>query len=404
MIRATAAGPSAPAPARIPPFHEDLEDLVKPLSTRLGRTEPSATIAVSDRARVLKAQGRDIIALAGGDRTSRRRRTSSRRPRRRCARATHYPPSRGRPALVEAIAAKLERENRVLETPKQIVVTPGAKWALFVALAALVNPGDEVIILDPAWVSYAPMVGLNDAVPVAVALPSADNYWITEARLRSALSERSKVLLVNSPNNPTGRVLNRGEIDAIVRVATEADLYVISDEIYEHLLFDGATHHSLAAEPGMAERTVVINGFSKAYAMTGWRLGWLAAPESIATLAMNLHSQGVTSASSFAMAAGVAALNGPQDCVAEMRAAYADRRRFMVTPQDRQDRYPAPDGAFSLFHLPEHGPHSSPSRRNLEPATSRPSGIAFGRASGATCGSRSPPAVSGRPSAWRPNL
>jgi aspartate aminotransferase len=359
---------------------------VKPLSTRLGRTEPSATIAVSDRARVLKAQGRDIIALAGGDPdfpTPAHIVEAAEAAMR--AGDTHYPPSRGRPALVEAIAAKLERENRVLVTPKQIVVTPGAKWALFVALAALVNPGDEVIILDPAWVSYAPMVGLNDAVPVAVALPSADNYWITEARLRSALSERSKVLLVNSPNNPTGRVLNRAEIDAIVRVATEADLYVISDEIYEHILFDGATHLSLAAEPGMAERTVVINGFSKAYAMTGWRLGWLAAPESIATLAMNLHSQGVTSASSFAMAAGVAALNGPQDCIAEMRAAYADRRRFMVEALNGIDgiECQAPDGAFYLFpRFPNTGLDSLALAEELLEAgdIAAVPGIAFGRA------------------------
>lgn len=325
---------------------------MKPLSTRLGRTEPSATLAVSDRARVLRAQGRDVIALAGGDPdfpTPGHIVEAAEAAMR--AGDTHYPPSRGRPALVDAIVAKLERENGVRIEPGQVVVTPGAKWALFIALAALVNPGDEVVVLDPSWVSYAPMIGLNDAVPVPVELPASDDYWVTEARLRAALTERSKVLLVNTPNNPTGRVLARDEIDAIVRVATSADLYVISDEIYEHLVFDGAVHHSLAAEPGMAGRTVTINGFSKAYAMTGWRLGWLAAPEEVATLALNLHGQGVTSASSFAMAAGVAALNGPQDCVAEMVAAYADRRRFMVEALGaiRGIDCRAPDGAFYLF-------------------------------------------------------
>lgn len=325
---------------------------MKPLSTRLGRTEPSATIAVSDRARVLRSQGRDVIALAGGDPdypTPRHIVEAAEAAMR--AGDTHYPPARGRPALIEAIIGKLERENGVHATPGQVIVTPGAKWALFVALAALVNPGDEVLILEPAWVSYAPMVALNDAVPVPVELPSSDAYWITEARLRAALTPRTKALLVNSPNNPTGRVLNRAEIDAIVKVATEADLYVISDEIYEHLLYDGAVHRSLAAEPGMADRTIVINGFSKAYAMTGWRLGWLAAPEPIAMLAMNLHSQGVTSASSFAMAAGIAALNGPQDCVAEMVAGYAARRRFMVDALNAIDgiECEAPDGAFYLF-------------------------------------------------------
>ncbi len=325
---------------------------MKPLSIRLGRTEPSATLAVSDKARVLKAQGRDVVALAGGDPdfpTPRHIVEAAEAAMR--AGDTHYPPSRGRPQLVEAICAKLARENGVAAKPNQVIVTPGAKWALYVALAALVDPGDEVVTLDPSWVSYAPMIGLNDAVPVAVDLPAADGYRITEARLRAALSERSKAILVNSPNNPTGRVLERDEIDAIVRVAIEHDLYVISDEIYEHLVFDGATHTSLAVEPGMAERTIIVNGFSKSYAMTGWRLGWLAAPAEIATLALNLHGQAVTSAASFAMAAGVAALEGPQDCIAEMVAAYAERRRFMVDALASIDgiECAAPDGAFYLF-------------------------------------------------------
>jgi aspartate aminotransferase len=325
---------------------------VKPLSTRLGRTEPSATLAVSDRARVLRAQGRDVIALAGGDPdfpTPAHVVEAAEAALR--AGDTHYPPSRGRPALVEAIVAKLERENGVRVRPNQVIVTPGAKWALYIALAALVNPGDEVVLLDPSWVSYAPMVALNDGVPVPIDLPAADDYWITEARLRSAITERTKAILVNSPNNPTGRLLAREEVDAIVRVATDADLYVISDEIYEHLVYEGGTHRSLAAEPGMADRTITVNGFSKAYAMTGWRLGWMAAPEGIATLALNLHSQGVSSASSFAMAAGVAALEGPQDCVAEMVEAYAARRRFMVEALNAIDgiECAAPDGAFYLF-------------------------------------------------------
>ena len=379
---------SAPvlSPAGCCPNHPDLEDPVKPLSTRLGQTEPSATIAVSDRARVLRAQGRDIIALAGGDPdfpTPRHIVEAAEAALR--AGDTHYPPARGRPALLEAIVDKLERENGVRVRPNQVIVTPGAKWALFIALAALVNPGDEVIVLDPSWVSYGPMVGLNDARAVRVALPAADDYRITEARLRAALSERSKVLLVNSPNNPTGRVLSREEIDAILRVATEADLYVISDEIYEHLVFDGAIHRSLAAEPGMAGRTVIINGFSKAYAMTGWRLGWLAAPEPIATLAMNLHSQGVTSASSFAMSAGVAALTGSQECVTEMVAAYAERRRFMVEALNAIEGIEcrAPDGAFYLFpRFPNSGLDSiALAERLLEQGDiAAVPGIAFGKA------------------------
>ncbi|HEY6057363.1 MAG TPA: pyridoxal phosphate-dependent aminotransferase [Candidatus Limnocylindrales bacterium] len=325
---------------------------MKPLSKRLGRTEPSATLAVSDRARELRAQGRDVIALAGGDPdfpTPAHIVEAAAAAMR--AGDTHYPPTRGRPALVEAIVEKLERDNGVRVRPSQVIVTPGAKWALYIALAALVDPGDEVLILDPAWVSYAPMVGLNDAVPVHVALPSADGHRVTEPRLRAALTERTKAILVNSPGNPTGRVLGPDEIAAIVAVATSEDLYVVSDEIYEKLVFDGHAHRSIAAEPGMAERTAVVNGFSKAYAMTGWRLGWLAAPEPVAALAMNLHSQGVTAAASFAMAGGVAALRGPQECVAEMVEAYAARRSFVVRALNEIAgiECAAPEGAFYLF-------------------------------------------------------
>ena len=325
---------------------------MKSLSKRLGRTEPSATLAVSERARKLRAEGRDIVALAGGDPdfpTPPHIIEAAEAAMR--AGDTHYPPSRGRPALVEAIVDKLSRENGLTVRPSQVVVTPGAKWALFVAIAALVDPGDEIVILDPSWVSYAPMVGLNDAVPVNVPLDPDDGYRITEAALAAAVSERTKAILVNSPGNPTGRILTADESAAIAAVARREDLYIISDEIYEKLVFDGATHRSVSAEPGMAERTIVVNGFSKAYAMTGWRLGWLAAPEAVATLALNLHSQGVTSAASFSMAGGVAALTGPQDCVSEMVAAYASRRSFMVDALNAIDgiRCAAPDGAFYLF-------------------------------------------------------
>ncbi|HYN88667.1 MAG TPA: pyridoxal phosphate-dependent aminotransferase [Ardenticatenaceae bacterium] len=325
---------------------------MKPLSQRLQSIPPSATVAVSDRARQLRAEGRDVIALAGGD-------PDFPTPRHimdaaiaaMLAGETNYPPARGKPALIEAIAAKLERENGVRVTANQVIVTPGGKWSLYIAVTALVNAGDEVLILDPSWVSYAPIVTLNGATPVHVRLPNEENFRVSEELLRAAITERTKLLIVNSPNNPTGRVLTRAEIDAIVRVATEYDLYVVSDEIYEHLVFDGAVHYSLAAQPGMAERTITVNGFSKAYAMTGWRLGWLAAPEPVSRLALKLQTQSVTSAASFAMAGGVAALTGLQDCVHEMVAADAERRRFML---DALNAIPGIEctpieGAFYLF-------------------------------------------------------
>lgn len=322
------------------------------LSQLLQNIPPSATVAVSDKARELKRQGRDVIALAGGDPDfATPKHIMDAASEALYAGDTHYSSARGKPGLVDAVVDKLERENNVTVTPEQVVITPGGKWALYISIASLVNPGDEVLILDPSWVSYDPIAVLNGATPVHVTLPSADNFRISEELLSEHVTERSKVLIVNSPNNPTGRVLTRDEIDAIVAVATEHDLYVVSDEIYEHLLYDDAKHYCLAAEPGMAERTIVINGFSKAYAMTGWRLGWLAAPQPVAKLALKLQSQSITTATSFGMVGGVAALNGPQDAVYEMLAAYAERRRFLLDALADIEGIDCPpiEGAFYLF-------------------------------------------------------
>jgi aspartate aminotransferase len=326
---------------------------MKPLSTLIQTVPPSPTTTMMQKGRELKAAGHDVVNLAGGepdfatlDHIVQAAFGAIQ------AGDTHYPPSFGTPALLEAISAKLARENQIHGVqPSQIMVTPGAKWALYAAIAAVVDPGDEVLVLDPSWVSYAPIVVLNRALPVRVPLPSSDNFTITEALLRAHITERTKLLMVNSPCNPTGRVLTQDEITAIVNVATAFDLYVLSDEIYEHIVYGAAVHHSLAAEPGMAERTIIINGFSKAYAMTGWRLGWLAGPAAVVKLARALQTHSAQSAASFTMAAGVAALNGPQEHVRMMTAAYAERRRFVL---DAFEEIPgiecAPiEGAFYVF-------------------------------------------------------
>lgn len=325
---------------------------MKPLSSLVSSIAPSVTAMMMQKGRELARAGVEVINLAGGE-------PDFATPPHIVEAAyaalragdTHYPPTFGTPELLEAIVAKLARENDVHVNPTQVLVTPGAKWALYAALAALLDPGDEVMLLDPAWVSYAPMVELHRGIPVRVALQSAEGFSITPELLRAQVSPRTKVIMVNSPNNPTGRVLTASESDAIVQVAIEHDLYVLSDEIYEHIIFEGNKHVSLAAQPGMAERTITVNGFSKAYAMTGWRLGWLAAPPAIAQLARTYQTQSVTSAASFTMAAGVAALNGPQECVHEMTAAYDARRRFML---DALEEIPgiecAPiEGAFYVF-------------------------------------------------------
>lgn len=306
---------------------------MKALSHVLSEVPPSATMAINDKAKALQAAGEDVISLAGGD-------PDFDTPPHIVEAAfaaieagrTHYPaPTKGIPVLLEAVAEKMARENDVHVDPDtEVVVTPGSKWALNLALAALVNPGDEVLYLEPVWVSYPPMIRIAGGTPVAVTLPDATNFTITEELLRAQIGERTKVLMVNSPCNPSGRVLTRAEVEAIVRVTTEEDLYVISDEVYEKLTFDGRRHLSLAAQPGMAERTVTVNGLSKGYAMTGWRLGWLVGPAPILKLAARMHSQTVTSAATFTMEAAVAALNGPQDVVRAMCHSYQERRDFMV--------------------------------------------------------------------------
>ena len=328
---------------------------MKELSKLLAGIPPSMTLAVNDKAKALQAAGHDVIALAGGD-------PDFKTPANITAAAwdaitskgaTNYPaPTKGIVPALEAIAAKMERENGISLNPKtDIVITPGGKWALNLALAALVNPGDEVLYLEPVWVSYPPMITIAGGVPVPVSLPSEDNFRITVARLEEKISPRTKALMVNSPTNPTGRVLTQDEVDAIVTVATRHDLYVLSDELYEKLIFDGRTHISLGAQPGMAERTVTVNGLSKAYAMTGWRLGWLAGPTPILKLAAKMHSQTVTSAAHFTMYATIEALNGPQDFIAEMRDSYRQRRDFMVAALNEMPGIECRsiEGAFYLF-------------------------------------------------------
>lgn len=327
---------------------------MRELSHLLSEMPGSVTIAVNDKAKVMQAAGLDVIALAGGDpdfdtpahiiEAGIAALNSGK---------THYPaPTKGTPDLLEAIARKLARENDIVVDPKtEIITTPGSKWALVIALASVVNPGDEILYLEPVWVSYPPIIRLIGGTPVPVALNAEDNFAITKELLEQKITSRTKALMINSPNNPTGRVLTKEEVDAIVQVATSADLYVVADEVYEHLIFENRPHFSIGAQPGMAERTLTTSGLSKGYAMTGWRLGWLAGPQEIVKLAGKYHSQTVTSAATFTMAAAVAALNGPQEAVAEMRESYKERRDFMVSALNEIEgmHCSEPEGAFYLL-------------------------------------------------------
>lgn len=301
-------------------------------AARVTSVTESATLAVSNKARALARQGIDVVDLGGGDPdfiTPEHIRLAAEQAMNQGL--THYVNSRGIPELLTALADKLKRENGLSYDPAtEILVAPGGKQAIYEAMMALVGPGDEVIIPEPAWVSYVPCVQLAGATPVPITLPADDNWTLTEAALAAVITPQTRLIIINSPSNPTGHVMRPAELAAVAAIADRHDLLVMSDEIYEHLLYDDHRHIPFASLPGMADRTLTMNGFSKSYAMTGWRLGYVAARKAIIDQIFKVHSHSVTCATSFAQAGAVAALTGPQDCIREMLAAYTRRRRLIT--------------------------------------------------------------------------
>jgi aspartate aminotransferase len=313
----------------------------------------SMTVAVSDRARELQQSGVRVVNLGGGD-------PDFDTPAHIVAAAgeairkgfTHYVASKGIPELRQAIAAKFQRDNQVTYHPDtEIIVTAGGKLALYITLAAMIEPGDEVVLFDPAWVSYEPMIRMLDGIPVAVPLRPEDNFIMDPDALRSRITPRTRAMILNSPNNPTGRVLTPDELAVVAAAAQAHGIWVLSDEIYEPIVYDRRRPTSLASLPGMRDLTVTINGMSKTYAMTGWRLGYLGAPAPLCEQILKIQQHVVTCAPSFVQAAGVAALQGPQDGVAEMVAEYDRRRRYMTDALNVIPgvHCPLPEGAFYLF-------------------------------------------------------
>ncbi|MCX4263216.1 MAG: pyridoxal phosphate-dependent aminotransferase [Muribaculaceae bacterium] len=323
------------------------------ISNRVQALASSQTLAMSQKSAELRAQGVDVINLSVGE-------PDFNTPDHIKAAAekaiednfSFYTPVPGYMSLRKAICEKLSRENGVSFAPEQIVVGNGAKHALCNVILATVNPGDEVIIPVPAWVSYTEMVKLAEGQPVFIPTDIEHNFKITAPQLEAAINERTRAIILCSPSNPTGSVYSRDELAALADVlAGHPDVLIIADEIYEHILYTGGEFVSMGSFPLIADRTVIINGVSKAYAMTGWRIGYCAAPVEIAKAVTKLQGQFTSGASSIAQKAAEAAYTGSQECVEEMRKAF-ERRRDLVVRLAREIpglKVNEPQGAFYLF-------------------------------------------------------
>lgn len=302
------------------------------LAERATILTPSLTLSIDSKAKAMKAEGIDVCSFGAGE-------PDFDTPDHIKAAAmasldggfTKYTPSSGIPELRQAISDKFKADNQLEYKPSQIVVSNGAKHSCYNAILAMCQPGDEVIIPAPYWLSYPEMVRLAGAEPVFVQTREENNWKMTPEEFESAMTPRTKMVIINSPGNPTGSVYNRQELEALVEIASTEDICILSDEIYEKLTYDGAEHVSVASLSKTAyDLTITINGFSKAYAMTGWRLGYLGAPEAIAKAIDAIQSHSTSNPCSFAQKGGLAALKGDQSAVGDMRAEFDIRRQYMV--------------------------------------------------------------------------
>ncbi|NLI37504.1 MAG: pyridoxal phosphate-dependent aminotransferase [Bacteroidales bacterium] len=322
------------------------------LSDRLNKLSPSQTLAMSQKSSELKAQGVDVINLSVGEpdfNTPQYIKDAAKKAI--DDNFSHYSPVPGYPALRKAIAAKLKNENGLEYEPSQILVSNGAKQCVCNALMAIVNAGEEVIIPAPYWVSYPEMVKLADGVPVVVSAGIEQNFKINPAQLEASITSKTRALILCSPSNPTGSVYSKDELAALVAVLIKhPHIFVIADEIYEHINYVG-THVSIGQFPEMKDRTIIINGVSKAYAMTGWRIGFIAAPEWIVKGCNKLQGQYTSGPCSVSQKAAEAAYTGSQEPVREMCTAFRRRRDLIVKLAKEIPGFEVtvPDGAFYIF-------------------------------------------------------
>lgn len=325
--------------------------MTKPLSTRTLNIAASLTVAIDSLAKQMIADGKDIVSLGAGEPDF-----PTPEPIRAAAckaineGKTRYTAPVGILEVRKAVAEKLKNENGLDYKPEQIIMTSGGKHAVFNSLAALVNPGDEVIIPAPYWVTYPELVKWLGGVPVFVQATKENNFKITADQLRAACTDKTKVVLMNNPCNPTGAVYSKSEMEALTKVIVEKDLYCVSDEVYEYFVYN-EEFVSAAAYPGMYERTIIVNGFSKSHCMTGWRIGYDAAPIEIAKIIAKIQSQATHHPSNVAQYAALAALEMHKASVPEMHAAFLKRRDYMLkrTAEILSKPAHAPEGAFYLF-------------------------------------------------------
>ncbi len=336
----TDAAPSSPARARV--------------SARIGGIAESATLAVDAKAKALKAAGRPVIGFGAGepdfptpDYIVEAAVAACRDPRNH-----RYTPAGGIPELKAAIVGKTRRDSGYSVEAAQVLVTNGGKQAIYEAFATILDPGDEVLLPAPYWTTYPEAIRLAGGVPVEVLADETQDYKVTPEQLEAARTDRTKVLLFNSPSNPTGAVYDRAEVEAIGRWLVEHDLWVLTDEIYEHLVYDGLQTASLpVAVPEVADRCIVVNGVAKTYAMTGWRVGWLLGPADVVKAATNLQSHATSNVSNVAQRAALAAVSGDLSAVEEMKRAFDRRRRTIVSMLGEVDGVvcPEPQGAFYAY-------------------------------------------------------
>ncbi len=322
------------------------------LSTRTAAVEEASIIRMAQKARELAAQGHNIISLTLGEPDF----DTPKHIREAAYTAmndgfTHYAPIPGMADLKAALAKKLKTENNLDYDPTEIIISNGAKQSITNAIFATIDPGDEVILLAPFWVAYEGVIAMAGGIPVIVSASVDENFKVPASRLKQAMTEKTKLVILNSPNNPTGAMFTRSELEDIAAVICQhPSAMVIADEIYEYINFD-EDHVSIGSLPGMQQRTITINGFSKGFAMTGWRLGYAAAPAPIAKAISKVQGTFTAGANAFVQKAAIAALEGPRDDVEMMRRTYLARRDLVVSGLNAIDgiHAPTPTGTFYVF-------------------------------------------------------